>query len=148
MGKKNKDGIKYITPKKADLERRFKEYNEMYFDGALPPCKMMVSETIFGGFCSSAYNFIKISNKDCWTEESLKLFIIHEMVHYYVHKVLNKNPIFAHGWTFNRVCDMLRKKYNLKVKFYELPYVRTKGEKEPTILKRLLFKILSFLIPF
>lgn len=148
MARKNKDGVKYIALKKADLERRFKEYNEMYFDGALPPCKMIVSKTIIGGHCSSAYNFIRISNNNRWTEESLKLMIIHEMVHYYVHKVLNKNPLFAHGWTFNRVCDMLRKKYNLKVKVYELSYVYTKGEKEPTILKRLSDKILNFLIPF
>ena len=147
MGKKNKDGVKYITPKKADLERRFKEYNEMYFDGALPPCKMMVSKTIVGGHCSSAYNFITISNRTYWTEERLKLTIIHEMVHYYVHKVLNKKPLFTHGWTFNKVCDMLRKKHNLKVKIYELPYRRAKGEKEPTILKRLSVKLGYFLFP-
>ena len=29
---------KYITPKKEDLERRFDEYNEKYFDGVLSPC--------------------------------------------------------------------------------------------------------------
>ena len=92
----------------------------MYFDGALPPCKMMVSKTIYCGCYSSTYNFIKMSNIARWTEESLKLILIHEMVHHYVHKVLNKKPLFTHGWTFNKVCDMLRKKYNLKVKVYEL----------------------------
>ena len=35
----------YITPKKEDIERRFDEYNEKYFDGVLPKCKISVTKS-------------------------------------------------------------------------------------------------------
>ena len=106
---KKTSATKYITPKKEDLERRFKEYNEMYFDNMLPPCKFRLSTSIGSACYNQNYSWITVSKKRYWTDESLKIVLIHEMVHHYVSKVLKKDPMFAHGRTFNKVCNMLQK---------------------------------------
>ena len=128
----------YITPTKEDLERRFKEYNEKYFDGVLPKCSMTLTQSKSGwGLYVGGKNIktprIYISKYVFWTDETLKLIFIHEMVHHYVRMVIQpKHYVFPHGRTFNKVCDMLRKKHGLRVRLHELPQPYYYKEKIPT----------------
>ena len=126
----------YITPTKEDLERRFKEYNEKYFDGVLPKCHVTTT-TVRG--CNGIYvhtkkkSTIYIGRYAYWTDETLKLVLIHEMVHHYVYMVIQpKHYVFPHGRIFNKVCETLRKKYGLHVKVTELPILYYYKEKIPT----------------
>ena len=126
---------KYITPKKEDLERRFNEYNEKYFDGVLPPCKLMVAKSEDG--CPAWYfkSKIYIARNVYWTDEQLKLSIIHEMVHHYISTIIGYEPRFCiHGRTFRKVCRMLRKKHGLRVNLWELKTME--GKKKNITLER------------
>lgn len=136
---------KYMTPTKKYLEEKFKEFNEKYFDGILPPCKLILSKTDSGSSYNPNWNWIVITKDIYWTEETLELVLVHEMVHCYVHTILKKWPVFTHGRTFNRVCDMLRKKHGIKVKMYQIPYLLHKGEKKPTLFKKMLVKCFWYL---
>ena len=141
---------KYITPKKADLERRFNEYNEMYFDGVLPPCWMIVKETpyipaMYEG--SLKKGRIYIATNVYWTDEKLKLVLIHEMAHCYVDKILGYHSFFSHGRTYRKVCRMLRKKHGLRVNLWELPYRHVKGKKKPSLLTEITVRFLSWILP-
>ena len=104
----------YITPTKEDLQRRFKEYNEQYFDNVLPKCRVsVVSERIDGGACyfigSQNTGLIHLSKYAYWTDTLLKLVLIHEMCHHYVHMIYKpKHFVFPHGRLFNKICKMLR----------------------------------------
>ena len=141
----------YITPTKEDLERRFKEYNDKYFDGVLPPCKFTVVRMKNH---STATYFIKeqkirIAKNVYWTNETLKLTLIHEMVHHYVKTRLNYTPnFFSHGRRYRKVCRMLRKKHGLRVNLYELPLAHWKGEKKPTLLKEVMYHFITLILPF
>ena len=124
----------YITLTKEELQKRFKEYNEQYFDNVLPPCKVYL--TLCKGWEAEYFistGSIAIAKYAYWTDTSLKLYLVHEMCHHYVHKVIKpKHFVFSHGRTFNKVCKMLRKKHGLRVKASELPTVYYHKEKIPT----------------
>ena len=133
----------YITPTKEDLQRRFKEYNEQYFDNVLPPCKVSLTQRKqWRGSYSMTYNgkaTIHIPRFAYWTDSSLKLVLIHEMCHHYVFTIYKKRTyLFPHGRLFNKVCEMLRKKYGLKVKVGELPTVYYYKEKIPVTFWQML----------
>ena len=119
---------------KEELQKRFKEYNEQYFDNVLPPCKVSLTQCkVWKGEYFRHKPTIVIPKYAYWTDTSLKLYLIHEMCHHYVYKVIKpKHFVFAHGRTFNKVCKMLRKKYGLRVKVSELPSVYFYKEKIPT----------------
>lgn len=141
---------KYITPKKADLERRFDEYNEMYFEGKLPPCWLIVKElhgtpAMYEG--SLKKGRIYIASNVYWTDERLKLLLIHEMAHCYVNKVLGYHLFFSHGRTYRKVCRMLRKKYGIGVNLWELSLPHWKGKKKPSFLKEITVRFLSWMLP-
>lgn len=142
---------KYITLKKDDLERRFREYNEKYFGGVLPPCRVII-KTDKDHNVPALYLLknptIYFARNVYWTEDFLKSVFIHEMVHHYVKTILNYVPnFFHHGRRYRKVCRMLRKKHGLRVNLYELPLEHWKGEKKPTILKELLIRFLSWILP-
>ena len=126
----------YITPTKEDLQRRFKEYNEQYFDNVLPKCNVTTTpdKGINGIYFMTSQNkaTIYISRFAYWTDTSLKLVLIHEMCHHYVYTIYKKRTyLFPHGRTFNKVCKMLREKYGIKVRVDELPTVYYHKEKIP-----------------
>ena len=136
----------YTTLTKEDLQRRFKEYNEQYFDNVLPPCRMSLTAskgaTAFYVPSKQYGSIITFCKYAYWTDTLLKLVMIHEMCHQYVDKIYNPQYFtFAHGRLFNKVCKMLREKYNLRVKHSELPVVYFYKEKiSTTFLGKLLRK--------
>ena len=149
---RKKVNSEYVTLKKEDLERRFNEYNEKYFDGVLPPCKLFVTKSKNGcpawiAKYKKVNNKIYIANDVYWTDENLKLSLIHEMVHHYVWEILNLNPFCQHGRTFRKVCRMLRKKHGIRVNLHELPLNQWKGKRKASPLKEMMLRFLYYVIP-
>lgn len=141
----------YITPKKEDIERRFDEYNEKYFDGVLPKCKFIVRKSKYDAPAWITYdkvNKIYIANDVYWTDEILKLFLIHEMAHHYEWEIMKVDSFFGHGISFRKVCRMLRKKHGIRVNLWELPLPHFKGKRKPSSLKEMMIHFLSFILPF
>lgn len=127
----------YIKITREDLERRFKEYNEKYFDGILPKCRMSVNASQGGYGCYVAPDgkvpMIYMCKSVYWTDESLKLILIHEMVHHYVSSVIKpKFYTFPHGYLFRKKCKELKKKYGLKVGLHDIDNPPFKNEILPT----------------
>ena len=127
----------YVKPTKEYLKEKFDEYNELYFGGVLSPCKMTLRKDrgTFGNYNTLRGNIprISIAQYVYWTEETLKLTLIHEMVHHYVDTVIRpKHFVFPHGHLFRKVCRMLKKKYGLKVQVLAMPDVYFYKEKIPT----------------
>ena len=118
----------YITPTKEDLQRRFKEYNEQYFDNVLPKCRvsLRVNKDYYGLYVTTSKNkgLIFIARYAYWTDTLLKLVLIHEMCHHYVHMIYKpKHFVLPHGRLFNKVCKMLKKKHGIRVKSSEIPHL-------------------------
>ena len=109
---------------KEDLQRRFDEYNQLYFDGKLKSAKM--------GFLSKSYKTlvgtfefeidknrrvknpsIKISKRIDWDEEKLRRTLLHEMAHFSVTQKYKKNK--KHGIAYIKECKRLESQYNVRV---------------------------------
>lgn len=107
------------------LKEKFKEYNQLYFEGELRMCNFSIYKTSFemGRFTYGhnksriwiAKEPLNIGLKE-WTEEELKQTLVHEMIHYYVSDILKVNTIFSpHGYHFRKVCRQIWKKHHYKV---------------------------------
>ena len=75
-----------------DLQRRFSEYNSLYFNGKLKMPVFKIGTWSYGSIQGS-YRHTKdgkplISIRDTkslgWTDEKLKNALVHEMLHYYM----------------------------------------------------------------
>lgn len=126
-----------IKPTKDYLKMKFNEYNELYFDGILPPCKISVHKAkgYFGSYNILSGNKPRISIAEYvyWTEEELKLTLIHEMVHHYVCFIDKpKHFVLPHGYLFRRECRKLKNKYGLDIRVLSIPDVYFYKEKIPT----------------
>mgnify|MGYP003505783156 FL=1 len=112
---------------KEYLKLKFKEYNQIYFEGKLRMCNFSIykTSTELGRFTYGysnnrsriwiAQNPLNIDLKE-WTEELLKQTLVHEMIHYYVSDILKVNTIFSpHGYHFRKVCRQIWKKHHYKV---------------------------------
>lgn len=144
----------YVKLIKEDLERRFDEYNAMYFDNKLPKCRITIkrdkkkSVSYYSPYYAKNGRICIDKNVD-WTEEDLKLTLIHEMAHCYVDKVLDKSSaFFSHGITFRKVCGMIKKKHGIDVNLHALPYTEFKSNKKPTLLKEMLIRFSYLILPF
>lgn len=109
---------------KEDLQRRFDEYNELYFDGKLKSAKMgflsKSYKTIVGIFEFEIDNnrrvkdpSIKISKRIDWDEEKLRRTLLHEMAHFSVTQKYKKNK--KHGIAYIKECKRLESQYNVRV---------------------------------
>ena len=126
----------HFKPTKEYIKEKFDEYNELYFGGVLSPCKITLHKRkgIFGNYniLSGGVPRISIAEYVYWTEETLKLTLIHEMVHHYVETVIRpKHFVFPHGYLFRNVCRKLRKKYGLKIPILSMPDAYFYKEKIP-----------------
>ena len=90
----------YIDITKDLLKKKFREYNELYFGGRLvSPCRFYITgrnNSDIGSYTpqndghGGMYSIIRIGRCIRWTEERLKLILIHEMIHMYVRTVDGK----------------------------------------------------------
>lgn len=137
---------------KAELERRFEEYNKQYFDGKLGPCEMKTTRRtdLYGEFKprekkngTTKYE-IYITTQAMWDDISIKDCILHEMAHFYVYSCLGvkKEGVFNHGKNFRRTVKQLRKKYGVQISAYCYDYPPIKGHPSPKLWER----VLSWLI--
>ena len=113
-----------MTIAKGDLQLRFDEYNQLYFEGKLKRAKM--------GFLSKSFKTIvgifefeidknrrvknpsiKVSKRIDWDAEKLKSILLHEMVHLSVTQKYNKGK--KHGIAFIKECKRIESQYNVKV---------------------------------
>lgn len=112
----------YLTPTVEDLGRRFKEYNEKYFDNQLSPCKFSIrrAKDYYGLYSYRGPEqkpVIYICKYVYWTDEGLRMVLVHEMLHHYIQTVLQpKCLIWPHGFIWNRECRRLKRKYNIDVR--------------------------------
>ena len=108
----------------VDLQRRFDEYNQLYFDGKLKTVKL--------GFLSKSFKTIvgifefeidknrrvknpsiKVSKRIVGNEEILKRVLLHEMAHLSVTQKYKKGK--KHGIAFIKECKRIESQYNVKV---------------------------------
>jgi len=109
---------------KDDLQRRFDEYNQLYFDGKLKSAKMgflsKSFKTLVGIFEFKIDNnrrvkdpSIKVSKRIDWDEEKLRRVLLHEMAHFSVTQKYKKDK--KHGIAFIKECKRIESQYNVKV---------------------------------
>lgn len=109
---------------KEDLQRRFDEYNQLYFDGKLKRAKLgFLSKnfkTLVGIFEFEIDNnrrvrnpSIKVSKRIVGNEEKLKSVLLHEMAHLSVTQKYRKNK--KHGMAYIKECKRIESQYNVKV---------------------------------
>ena len=109
---------------KEDLQRRFDEYNQLYFDGKLKSAKMGFFSKSFKTLVGT-FEFeidknrrvknpsIKISKRIDWDEEKLRRTLLHEMAHFSVTQKYKKNK--KHGIAYIKECKRLESQYNVRV---------------------------------
>ena len=108
----------------VDLQRRFDEYNRLYFDGKLKRAKMGFLSTSFKTIVG-IFEFeidknqrvknpsIKVSKRIDWDEEKLRRTLLHEMAHLSVTQKYKKGK--KHGIAFIKECKRIESQYNVKV---------------------------------
>ncbi len=128
-----------VIASKKEIEKRFAEYNALYFENKLPPCpiKPLIGQGLlaYGEYFSKNRGGpmirINISRKLQWTDENLKDTIIHEMLHYYID--------LKYGWwlfshrlpPFSWEAKKLEKKYGFKLQLSNF-YVPIKTQRRKT----------------
>lgn len=112
------------TVTKEDIERRFNEYNQLYFDGELGKCRLSCPNMIdFGAYYYNAKKKDKVKSQIMiarnvnWTETALRDTIIHEMIHMYVRTVCGKriDGLLGHGWAFRRECRRIKRNFGITI---------------------------------
>ncbi len=109
---------------KDDLQRRFDEYNQLYFDGKLKSAKMgflsKSFKTLVGIFEFEIDNnrrvknlSIKVSKRIVDDEEKLRRVLLHEMAHMSVTQKYKQSK--KHGISYIKECKRIESHYNVKV---------------------------------
>lgn len=109
----------------AYLRDLFREFNESYFGGKIPKCKINFSDLPepLGNFRSE---HIRISSSPVsvgvgeWEEWFLRETVLHEMVHAYIDLVMDGCKRNVHGKEFHSVVREIRRKYGAMT--YVNPY--------------------------
>ena len=108
---------------KEEIERRFIEYNQLYFGGILkkPRCSTCRNKHFVGIFGYSGFTpdgevispSITIDNDIDWDDTTLKDTILHEMIHYYI--TVTEHRSSGHGCSFRKICKRLYDEYGISV---------------------------------
>ena len=98
-------------------QRKFYEYNHLYFEGKLPTCRFYFNYmNALGLYFGSDEPEIWINILLTYDEDYLiRDVIIHEMIHCYIHKVQKKTEKTIHGPIFAKIRNKLNKKYRLGI---------------------------------
>ena len=131
-----------IEISKEFVKEKFKEYNDLYFNGQLkmPIITLIQSDVLAGQFCAKwgkrngvlqlIRKEIQIVENIVWTEDSLRNVLVHEMIHYYVEtkKVKPKREgDFQHWGLFWKMKIKLNWKYGLHIT-NKYTYLKLKNE--------------------
>ena len=142
------------------LKNKFKEYNQLYFNGTLkmPKIKLFKGRSVVGRFVYTEDKKTKrlksktiyiASNVD-WDEDSLRRVLVHEMIHYYV----ACNPIItgsrdwtSHGNNFKFVMNRINQQFGVGVKIRDTEIrFNNKKEKPGSFFEKLWSKIIDFVV--
>lgn len=142
---------KDIEVTKQEIASRFARYNQMYFGGRLGRCRFSYQPCFYLGMYQyfpeakgRPRSKITINSKVCWTDETLRTVIVHEMVHMYTRTVLNVryDGVFNHGIRFKRECRRLKRDFGIVITTngYDLHYLKN------TPYPKLWERVLQFLL--
>ena len=91
------------------VQRKYYEYNQLYFAGELPPCKFRFNAmSLYYGCLGQYYGYedmpeiwidIMTTYEPDWV---IREAIIHEMIHCYIDKVMNVKERTPHGPLFSK----------------------------------------------
>ena len=134
------------------LREKFNEYNESYFDNALPlpDFYLLNSYRLTGRFSCRKIDpkrkkvrkpIIEISCYFDWDENMLRDTIIHEMIHYYL-AYKKKDIRLTHGDEFKKMCEMIKQKYNIDPNQTIDRYKLKRNQKTTSKFGWFLFKII------
>ena len=111
-----------------DIEKRYYEYNKLYFDGKLGKCTFHFfpkNSSNYGWYNGRAskdgtvINHIWIGTCIEWTDEKLKQILIHEMIHMYNRTIDNRKHLglglLGHGRLFRKQCRRLKRDYGIRI---------------------------------
>jgi len=125
---------------KEFVKEKFKEYNELYFNGELKmPTIKLIDGTKYAGCFSCRHNKttgkmyqqeICIGENIIWTLRDFRSVLVHEMIHYYVHYKRNKQKRdgdFQHWGLFWKMKVKLNWKYGLHIR-NKATYLKLKTE--------------------
>ena len=142
-----------MTVTKEEIEKRFKEYNHLYFNDTLPtPFFSTCSNMHFVGMFT--YNRINSDGmpykpritiaKDIeWEEDELRGIILHEMIHYYTFTIKHKD--IGHVGLFSKTRKRIQKEYNINIPLTGL-FLTRKGERKPSTRMGFLVMIIKHFI--
>ena len=116
-----------MTITKTEIREKFVYFNEKFFENklAVPTiCFKNNKDGVVGKFrCWKDECRIYINRCIEWTEKDLDDVIVHEMIHYYISKILNKNPLFSHGFLFRKIRrDIKKKGLKVHIRYNHLKY--------------------------
>ena len=132
------DEQEHITLTKDELKRRFDIYNKQYFWGKLDKCRFYiigVNNSDYGSYTpqrdskGNLYSIIRIGRCVRWTDETLRLILVHEMIHMYVRTIegVRIDGVLGHGRHFRKHCRRLLKDYGLKIEVHpKFEYINKK----------------------
>ena len=126
-------GVPYHEITDELLQRKFHEYNELYFNRELGECRFEFEPArmhgAWGYYASLSYvrrhfnthvpiiqlDILLTYGDDCWIRDVL----LHEMIHMYLDTVLHRREKRMHGKIFQRVRRFLNKTYHLEIDQWE-----------------------------
>lgn len=134
-----------MIPTKEYIERKFTEYNDLMFQGKLPPIPIELSNAkTFIGMCVckkrrtlfgriKQYDFrLRINARIDLSEQELDDTIIHEMIHYYI-GVNNIKDTSSHGTVFRDIMQRINTTYGRHI---TISHKSTKEQREQLYDKR------------
>jgi hypothetical protein len=124
------------------LEKKFIEYNNLYFNGRLGKCTLKTTycKDRYGQCLIGKTNSIKITNQVNWTDESLRDCLLHEMIHLYIFSILgiNRDGFFNHGRHFRREVRRIKRNFGIHVSIRCYGYPPIKGKPSHKLCERAL----------
>ena len=140
-----------MTITKQSLTEMFKQYNKEYFNNELPKCRMTTTQakSYYAVYVPSNKPIIFVCRYVHWDEESLKITILHEMLHHYIIAVAKaKCYILPHGFIFNHYCRKFKKKHGIDLRTHKGPLPYFYKEKIPTTFFQKLWRYLNYRLSF
>lgn len=140
-----------MTITKQSLDELFKQYNKEYFNNELPKCRMTTTQakSYYATYVPSNKPIIFVCRYVHWDEESLKITILHEMLHHYIMAVAKaKCYILPHGFIFNHYCRKFKKKHGIDLRTHKGPLPYFYKEKIPTTFFQKLLRYLNYRLSF
>lgn len=126
MGKKLTLHVDGKELSKTDLKERFDRYNKKYFWGKLGKCDFFWLTSGPGNYGKYSCNRTKdgkthskigITRSVLWTDDTLEILLVHEMIHMYTTTVEGKklDGVLGHGRRFRAHCKRLKEDFGLVI---------------------------------